>query len=108
MKASTGPRVQAEEVERERKYNCEKKSYLYTVEYNTNLSLQVVHSCGLSTLSVVLHEDFVHRALQVFVYLDKHKEENQCWKRCTLLYFTADLKWRLTSEYSSLSAANIA
>lgn len=33
------------------------------------LSLQVVHSCGLSTLSVVLHEDFVHRALQVFVYL---------------------------------------
>lgn len=43
------------------------------------LSLQVVNSFGLSSLSIIMHEDFTHRALQVCVYLafvDKAKHQS--------------------------------
>lgn len=50
------------------------------VNYNTNLSLKVVYSFGLRVLSVVLCEDVIHRALQVSVYLGRHKKNTQCLK----------------------------
>lgn len=55
----------------ERKYKCENKA-IYK-QHNTNLSLQVVHSFGLSALSIILCEDFVHWALQVSAYLGRQK-----------------------------------
>lgn len=60
------------------KVQVRRQSYLYAVKHNTNLSLQVVHSFGLTVLPIVLHEDVIHGALQVSAYLDRHKEKKQC------------------------------
>lgn len=63
-------------------------SYLYTAEDNTNLTLQVVHTFGLSSLSIILCKGIIHRALQVSVYLNRHKKKKkhtQCMQSCTSL-----------------------
>lgn len=58
MKASKRERMQAKQKRLEG--TKVQQSYLYTVAYNTDLSLQVVHRFGLGVLSVILCEGSGH------------------------------------------------
>ena len=49
LKRRKWKQIKAEELEENKCTN-----YLYTAEHNTNLRLQVVHTCGLRALTIII------------------------------------------------------